>query len=121
VAARSQKGIRAARLAAAKADVIAQIGRGHLTIADIAARQRITPRSLQRLFEDEGSTFSAFKLEQQLQCVRRLLASRAHLSWTITSLAYAGGFADLSYFHRSFRRRFGLTPSEFRGDLEEPD
>jgi AraC-like DNA-binding protein len=32
----------------------------------------------------------------------------------ITAIAYECGFNDLSYFNRSFRRRFGLTPSEAR-------
>jgi hypothetical protein len=85
-----------------------------------APPSQMGPRSLQRLFEEDGSTFSAFKLEQQLLLVRRLLASRVHTSATVTAVAFAAGFCDLSYFHRSFRRRFGITPADFRANLGKP-
>jgi AraC-like DNA-binding protein len=32
----------------------------------------------------------------------------------IADIAYEAGFSDLSHFNRSFRRHFGLTPSELR-------
>jgi AraC-like DNA-binding protein len=107
-------GLRVAQLHAVKADVIAGIGHGDVTISRVAARQRITSRTIQRLFEEDGSTFSAFKLEQQLTYARRLLHTSVGTHRTIADLAYAAGFSDVSYFHRTFRRRFGATPSEFR-------
>jgi AraC-like DNA-binding protein len=33
---------------------------------------------------------------------------------TISAVAYEAGFGDLSYFNRTFRRRYGATPSEVR-------
>ena len=33
---------------------------------------------------------------------------------SITSVSFDAGFGDVSYFNRSFRRRFGATPSEIR-------
>jgi AraC-like DNA-binding protein len=33
---------------------------------------------------------------------------------TVGSIALEVGFNDLSYFHRTFRRRFGATPSDVR-------
>ena len=33
----------------------------------------------------------------------------------ISDIAFECGFNDLSYFNRSFRRRFGLTPTAARG------
>jgi AraC-like DNA-binding protein len=33
---------------------------------------------------------------------------------TLTAIAFAVGFGDLSYFNRTFRRRFGATPSDIR-------
>jgi AraC-like DNA-binding protein len=32
----------------------------------------------------------------------------------ISAIAYDAGFGDVSYFNRTFRRRYGMTPSEVR-------
>ena len=34
----------------------------------------------------------------------------------IATIAYDVGFGDLSYFNRRFRRQYGMTPREVRGD-----
>lgn len=109
-----ERGAAAARLAAIKADIVERIGREELTLDGLAARHGVTPRSIQRLFEREGSTFAAFRLEQQLALARRMLGDRRYADWTIAAVALAAGFGDLSYFHRAFRRRFGATPSDLR-------
>src|SRR5262249_44100849 len=36
---------------------------------------------------------------------------------SITSVAFDAGFGDLSYFNRTFRRRFGDTPSGVRSTI----
>ncbi|MDH2385138.1 AraC family transcriptional regulator [Bradyrhizobium sp. CER78] len=33
-------------------------------------------------------------------------------------MAYAVGFNDLSYFHRSFRRKFGVAPAPAEMQME---
>jgi AraC-like DNA-binding protein len=43
-----------------------------------------------------------------------MLADPGNGRETITALAYAAGFGDLSYFNRTFRRRFRAKPSEVR-------
>jgi len=110
------RGVAAARLAAIKADIIECIGRDDVSIEAVAARQGVTPRSIKRLFEREGSTFSSFKLEHQLACARRMLRNPQYGGWTIGDIALAAGFGDLSYFHRVFRKRFGATPADMRAD-----
>jgi len=112
-----ERGVAAARLAVIKADIIEHIGRDEPTLLDFAARHGLTPRAIQRLFERNGSTFSAFKLEQQISCARRMLGDSRYAGLTIAAIAAAAGFGDLSYFHRVFRRRFGATPSDVRADL----
>jgi len=36
---------------------------------------------------------------------------------SVTATALAVGFSDLSYFNRTFRRRFGRTPTETRAEV----
>ena len=109
-----ERGLAAARLEAIKADILARLGDGGLTLADLARRHRVSPRTIQLLFERSGATFSEFLLEQRLLRAARLLRDPLHRVSKISDLAYLSGFNDVSHFHRSFRRRFGMTPSDAR-------
>jgi transcriptional regulator GlxA family with amidase domain len=110
------RGVRAARLALIKADIERHVGHSDLTLFAVAKRQGVTPRSLQRLFESDGWTFSTFVVEQRLARAHRMLTDKRCAAWTIGAVALAAGFGDLSYFHRVFRRRYGATPSDVRAD-----
>ncbi|MFB9269932.1 AraC family transcriptional regulator [Bradyrhizobium erythrophlei] len=108
------RGVRAARLAAIKADIVENLGRHDLTIGAVAARQRLTPRHVQRLLEGDGTTFSEFVLGQRLVRAHRLLADPRFLDRSISTVAFEVGFGDLSYFNRTFRKLYGATPSDVR-------
>jgi len=116
-----ERGVRAARLAAVKADIMARLDRRDLSILAVALRQQVTPRYVQMLFENEGTTFSQFLLEQRLARAHQLLTSPSHAGWTIRAIALAAGFGDLSHFNRSFRRHYGATPSDVRDAMQRED
>ena len=82
----------------------------------LAARHGVTPRHVQILFESDGTTFSRFLLDQRLARAHHMLANPLLAERTISAIAYDAGFGDLSHFNRSFRRRFGKTPSEARDE-----
>jgi AraC-like DNA-binding protein len=107
----SRRGVRAARLEAIKADLTHDLA---LTIDEIARRQGVTPRYVQILFEEQGTTFGEFVTERKLDAARAMLRSPRYARWSIAGIAFEAGFGDLSHFNRRFRRRFGITPSEFR-------
>jgi AraC-like DNA-binding protein len=65
------------------------------------------------LLYEAGASFSARLNELRLRKAADLL-SRSGSRW-ISDVAFDRGFNDLSYFNRSFRRRFGLTPTAARG------
>jgi len=109
-----EDGIAAARLRAIKADIETLIGSSDLSTDLIAARQKVSPRYVQKLFENDGLSFSEFVLERRLDRAWHLLHRPSTLGRTISSIAYEVGFSDLSYFNRTFRRRFGMSPSESR-------
>jgi AraC-like DNA-binding protein len=108
------RGLRAARLRAIKTDILDGLGRVDLSVGTIAARHGVTPRYVQMLFEDEGTTFTEFTVKQRLARAHRLLGDRRHAGRTIGAIAFEVGFGDLSYFNKIFRRSFGATPSEVR-------
>ena len=108
-------GVKAARLRAIKADIAVRSCDPRLDIVGVATRAGISPRYVRRLFQDEGSSFSAHVLGERLDRAHRLLLHPGQAPRTIAAVAYACGFGDLSYFNRTFRRRFGMTPSDLRG------
>lgn len=111
------RGLRAARLSSIKSEIDARLGEGTLTVNGVAAAHGVTPRYVQLLFEREGTTFSEYLLAQRLIRTHRMLASPRFACRTIGTIAFEVGFNDLSYFNRSFRRRFGATPSDVRANL----
>lgn len=108
------RGLRAARLDAIKATIVARLSDERLSVTDIADRHRLTARYVQMLFEAEGTTFSEYLLEQRLAHAHRLLINSRYADHAISAIAYDLGFANLSYFNRTFRRRFDNTPSDVR-------
>jgi AraC-like DNA-binding protein len=112
----NSRGLRAARLHAIKIDIAGHIARPDLSIGEVALRQRVTPRYVQMLFETEGTTFSEFVLNARLVRAHQMLTDPRLANRPIISIALDTGFQDLSYFNRTFRRRFGGTPSQVRAE-----
>ena len=104
----------AVRLAAIKADIIANLHDGNLNATTVAVRNRVTVRYLHKLFESEGVTYSEFVLGQRLARAFAILRSPLHSRRAISTIAFELGFNDLSYFNRTFRRRYSAAPSEIR-------
>jgi AraC-like DNA-binding protein len=109
----SRRGVRAARLQTIKDDILARL-HTEVALGKIAARHRLSPRYVGMLFESEGTSFSEFVRGERLKRAHRMLLSRRFDHLRISEIAYEVGFNDLSYFNRSFRRRFGCSPGETR-------
>ena len=80
----------------------------------VAAAVQITPRYVHRLFEGSGETFGQYVLRRRLDETAYRLRDPAHASRSAMEVAFDCGFTDASYFGRSFRRRFGMTPGDYR-------
>jgi AraC-like DNA-binding protein len=109
-------GIRAARLYAIKGDIRRRLASGALSISAIADRRRLTPRSIQLLFETDGTTFTEFVREERLALAYRMLSSSRYDGQQIAGIALACGFGDVSYFNRQFRAHYGASPSDVRNN-----
>jgi AraC-like DNA-binding protein len=107
------RGVRVARRQAIKEDILGRI-QHELSIGELAARHRVSPRYVRMLFEGEGTSITEFVREERLKRARSILLSPRFAGRRIAEIAYEVGFNDLSYFNRSFRRRFGQSPSEVR-------
>jgi AraC-like DNA-binding protein len=107
----------AARLRMAKTYIIENSQRRDLSVGGVAAHLGLTARNLQRLFEGEGTTFSEFLLAQRLSRAHRMLTEPRLAHSAVGAIAYDAGFGDLSYFNRSFKRRYGATPRAIRNEI----
>jgi AraC-like DNA-binding protein len=87
---------------------------GEPTAARLAGRLKMSVRSLNRLLAAEGTSY-----RELLDGIRRDLACR-HLATrelSIGEVSFLLGFAELSSFHRAFKRWTGRTPAEFRHEI----
>jgi AraC-like DNA-binding protein len=109
-----QGGARAARLAAVMREIKRHSGDPGLSAITIALLLGITPRYVHLLLEESGKSFSHHVLERRLDKAAALLRDPNWRHLKIVKIAAQAGFADLSYFNRTFRRHFGATPSDFR-------
>jgi AraC-like DNA-binding protein len=118
-AAAQDRGVRAARLRGIKEDVARNLAQGELSVAAVAARHRVSPRYLRKLFESEGVTFTEYVLKRRLALAHQLLSDPLRAGEKVASVAFAAGFRDLSYFYRAFRRRYDLLPTDVRAQSSQ--
>jgi AraC-like DNA-binding protein len=110
------QGLRAARLRSIKDHIRDRVGHHALTIADVARSLQISESYIRQLLAENGTTFTDFVLGGRLTRAHRMLIDPRYADHGISAVAYEAGFGDLSYFNRTFRRRYGTTPSQVRRD-----
>jgi AraC-like DNA-binding protein len=104
----------AARLAAIRADIFANLSQARLSAKEIAIRQGVSERYIYLLFEQNGMSFSRFITEERLKRAMAMLLDPACAHMRVGDIAFAVGFGDMTTFNRSFRRRYGDTPRAIR-------
>lgn len=108
------RGLKAARLHAVLAEIARHFANPALDVDGVAGRLGLSRRSVQRLLEETGRSFTEHLTEHRLQRAYAMLSDPACSHLRIIDIAFAAGFGDLSNFNRLFRRRFGDTPSGAR-------
>jgi len=73
----------------------------------------VSPRYLQRVLAQAGTTPSRLLLARRLDAAAARLRQAAR-PCRITDVALECGFSDLSYFSRTFRRRFGASARDYQ-------
>lgn len=97
----------ARRVQAAQAVLDSEFAEPH-SLSSLARRAGMSPFHFARIFSElNGQPPHRYLLQLRLNHARRLLLS----GLSVTQSCYDSGFANLSHFTRSFRRRFGCLPS----------
>lgn len=83
-----------------------------ISIADVAALAEFSESHFMRYFKETmGTSFIDYLRTYRLtMAARLLLASDA----TVLNIAEEVGFENLSYFNRAFKKKYGVTPSQYR-------
>jgi len=83
-----------------------------LTVAVVARALASSPRQLQRAFWEVGGTsFSAYLRAVRLRNAAELLARQP---LTVRQVAFLVGYRQPAHFAKAFRRRYGVTPADYR-------
>lgn len=83
-----------------------------LTLAIVARAIHVSrTRLVQEFCAHTGETFGAYLLRRRLEQARELLVTTSH---SIEGISWVCGFSNPHYFSTVFRRRMGVTPTQFR-------
>ncbi len=84
----------------------------NISLTDIAKSTNQSVYQLSRLIkENTGSTFKDLVQKKRLNQAAYLLTTT---NLTVDDIIYRVGYENTSYFYRIFKRRYKMTPSEFR-------
>lgn len=86
------------------------------SVPEIAKRLGMSERTLQRRLGDLGTSQAKLLDEARSELALRYLSEP---SFSIPEVAFLLGFADVSTFHRAFRRWTNRTPAEHRREATE--
>lgn len=79
-------------------------------IDTLAEEMHVTPRTIHRRLQAEGTGFRALANEARMARAKRLMLSDKR---SITETAHLLGYQDSANFTRAFRRHTGVSPREF--------
>ena len=83
-----------------------------ITLEEIASSASVSTSTCLRLFSTiVGTTPVNYLLDYRLQKATEELQHQGKR--TISEIAYLCGFTDASYFNRCFRKKYGITPTEY--------
>jgi len=94
--------------------------RDELSLEWLASQMNLSVRQVQRVFEENKTTYAAMVREKRFGLVAELLRKNGHHGQVrISDAAYRAGFRDLSNFYRGFKSHFGVAPRDYLESLHE--
>lgn len=106
----------AAILQRIKAYINANLDDPNLNPVMTAETMGITVSYLHKIFLQNNTTLMQYVLAERLERCRKDIA-KIDRAGGISQIAYSWGFNDASHFSRSFRKRFGISPRQYRADV----
>jgi AraC family transcriptional activator of pobA len=88
----------------------------HLRVADYAEQLGVTPTHLSRVLREATGLSASATIEARL--MREARRNLAFTNLRISDIAYQLGYEDPAYFTRVFKRATGVSPRQFRQNLD---
>ena len=86
-----------------------------LKLADIADELKVSRHHASQIINEcFGVSFYEYLNNLRIQEAEKLLLDDEAMDMNITDIAYKSGFNNRMSFYNTFRKHFGVTPSEFR-------
>ena len=86
----------------------------NLSVQKIAEHVGIGPRTIHRLFQNAGTTPGKWLEEKRLEAIAKELKLPINQGRSISSISQAFGYSEFSHFSRNFKKRYGVSPREYR-------
>ena len=97
----------------ARAALSEELQAGNVTAHSLAARLKVSVRTLHRSLADESTSYRRLLDQLRLDIAERHLRDDR---MSVAEVAFLVGFSELSAFHRAFKRWTGRTPVTFRAE-----
>jgi AraC-like DNA-binding protein len=93
-------------------EILHKLTSGKPSAKDVAKELALSPRTLQRKLQEEGTTFQEVSDNARKDLAQQYVRSGKH---DLHAITYLTGFANQSAFSRAYKAWTGRTPSEDRG------
>lgn len=91
-----------------------RLGEHEFSRETVAEEEGISPRYVQKLFENAGETFAHYLRLRRLERCRAELIDPLYAHLSITDICYRWGFNDSAHFSRAFHEQYGSSPRAHR-------
>ncbi|HXZ10103.1 MAG TPA: helix-turn-helix domain-containing protein [Paraburkholderia sp.] len=89
-----------------------------LSLGEVAAALKVSPRYLSGLFGEAETPYRTLLRERRLERCAGDLSDPRLAFRSVTDIALSWGFVDPAHFSRTFKTRYGLSPSDYRAMKE---
>jgi len=91
--------------------IVEHLPSGNATIDNVASELFFSTRKLQRLLQEEGTSFITLLNETRKDIAQQYVRDK---TMDLTEISFLLGFSEQSTFSRSFKRWTGKSPSSYR-------
>jgi len=102
--------------------IINEMSNPYFSMDSIIKEIHLNPNYARDLFsKNVGCTPLQFLMDKRLDYAKQLIASRYLSHYSIREISYMCGFSDPYYFSRVFRKKVGVSPSEWERIINNND